>query len=62
MFWERNYFFEWSPVISRLMTNNYTRGAITGLGLINVWAALAELADIFGSSGSNQQSDFRNQQ
>jgi hypothetical protein len=50
-------------VISQLMTNNYTRGAITGLGLINVWAALAELADIFSkSSANNQQSDFRNQQ
>lgn len=29
------------------MTSNYTRGAISGLGLINVWAALAELADLF---------------
>lgn len=27
--------------------SNYTRGAITGLGLLNVWAALAELADVF---------------
>ena len=62
-FWERNYFFEWSRVLSGLMTNNYTRGAISGLGLINVWAALAELADLFGSnSRPNQQSEIRNQQ
>jgi hypothetical protein len=39
------------------MTNNYTRGAISGLGLINVWAALAELADLFTKSSiSNRQS------
>jgi hypothetical protein len=61
-FWERNYFFEWSSVLSGLMTSNYMRGAISGLGLINVWAALGELADMFGSSGTNQQSDIRNQQ
>ena len=36
-----------------LLTSNYTRGAITGLGLLNVWAALAELADLFGSRKSD---------
>ena len=61
-FWERNYFFEWSPVLGGLMTSNYARGAVSGLGLINVWAALSELADMFGSSRTNQQSDIRNQQ
>ena len=55
-FWERNYFFEWSPLLTGLMTSNYTRGAISGLGLINVWAALAELADLF----SNRKSEISN--
>jgi hypothetical protein len=39
---------------------------VTGLGLINVWAALAELSDLFGrKSGElpdNQQSEISNQQ
>ena len=48
-FWERNYFVGWSTAVAALLTNNYTRGAITGLGLVNVWAALGELADLFGS-------------
>ena len=48
-FWERNYFVEWSPVLTGALTSNYTRGAVTGLGLLNVWAALAELGDLFGS-------------
>ena len=59
-FWERNYFFEWSSVLSGLMTSNYTRGAISGLGFINVWAALAELADLFGSPRDNPKSDISN--
>ena len=48
-FWERNYFVEWSPILNGLLTSNYTRGAVTGLGLLNVWSALAELGDTFGS-------------
>ncbi len=67
-FWERNYFVEWSAALKALLTSNYTRGAISGLGLVNVWAALAELADMLGprkshdpQSSINQQSDISNQ-
>jgi hypothetical protein len=51
-----------------VLTSNYTRGAISGLGLVNVWAALAELADIFGRHSSDRpsetdpQSDIRHPQ
>ena len=48
-FWDRNFFIEWSAALGSLLTSNYARGAITGLGLINVWAALAELGDLFGT-------------
>ena len=51
-FWERNYFLETSSVLGGWLKNNYARGAITGLGLVNVWAALAELADLFGGRSS----------
>jgi hypothetical protein len=67
-FWERNYFVEGSAALGRILTSNYTRGAITGLGLVNVWAALAELADLFGGKSSDQPSEisqppeFRDQQ
>ena len=33
-----------SPLVYALVTNNYMRGAITGLGAVNLMAALAELA------------------
>ena len=46
-FWDRNYFADLVPVLRDVIANNYVRGAVMGLGLINVWAALSELADIF---------------
>ena len=68
-FWDRNYFVEWSAALGALLTSNYTRGAITGLGLLNVWAALGELGDLFGSRKSahshsdiDPPSDIRNLQ
>ena len=43
-FWERNYFTQLSPMLDAVVTNNYVRGAITGLGAVNVLGALADLS------------------
>lgn len=43
-YWERNYFAQLSPTVYALITNNYVRGAITGLGAVNLVAALADLS------------------
>lgn len=43
-YWDRNYFAQVSPAVQAVVTNNYVRGAITGLGAVNVLAALADLA------------------
>lgn len=56
-FWERNYFVEWSPAIEALLTRNSLRGAISGLGLVNLGAALVELADMFASRGRKASDD-----
>ena len=68
-FWDRNYFVESSAAVGALLTSNYTRGAITGLGFLNIWAALGELGDLFGSrksddlqSTNNPNSEIRNPQ
>ena len=47
-FWERNYFADVVPVIRFVITNNYVRGAVSGLGLLNIWFALVELAGMLG--------------
>jgi hypothetical protein len=46
-FWDRNYFVEAIPAIGTVITNNFVRGAVSGLGVVNLLAALGELADIF---------------
>lgn len=30
-----------------ILTNNFVRGAVSGLGIVNVLAAVAELAEMF---------------
>jgi hypothetical protein len=42
-FWDRNYFLTLTPRASIFFTSAYLRGAVSGLGLINVWIALTEL-------------------
>ncbi len=48
-FWDRNYFAGSIPVVRDLITNNFVKGAVSGLGVVNLFAALAELADLFSS-------------
>ena len=50
-FWEHNYFAEAWPPLHPLLTNNFIRGAVTGLGLVNLGAGFADLARILSSRG-----------
>jgi hypothetical protein len=40
--WDRNYFFALAPQWATVFSSSYLRGAISGLGVINVWIALSE--------------------
>ena len=46
-FWERNYFAQAFPPLHAFVMNNFVRGAITGLGLVNLFAGFADLALVF---------------
>jgi hypothetical protein len=46
-FWERNYFAQLFPPLHTLITNHFVRGAVSGIGLINLSVGLAELVSIF---------------
>jgi hypothetical protein len=48
-FWERNYFAQAWPPLQDLLTNNFVRGAVTGLGIVNLGAGFADLARVFSS-------------
>ncbi|MDP2321844.1 MAG: hypothetical protein Q8O42_21200 [Acidobacteriota bacterium] len=56
-FWERNYFVEWSPALEAVLTSNYLRGAISGLGLVNIAVALVELGDSLASRACRPPAD-----
>lgn len=42
-------------MLDAFLANFYVRGAVSGLGLVNVLAALAELVDLFMSRRSDEQ-------
>jgi hypothetical protein len=42
-FWDRNYFAQMSPALGAFITNYFVRGAVSGVGLINILAGLADL-------------------
>lgn len=46
-FWEHNYFAHIVPGLSGLLGNNFLRGAVSGLGAVNVVAGLVELFSLF---------------
>ena len=60
-YWDRNYFAETLPVIRAVITNNFVRGAITGLGIINILAALGELVGLFAARRADDVSIARSQ-
>lgn len=53
-FWDRNYFAQIVPALHPLMTNNFVRGAISGLGVINIVVGLGELLSLLASRPSHR--------
>lgn len=48
-YWERNYFADVIPLLHSITTNNFFRGAISGLGVVNLVAALSELRSLLAA-------------
>ena len=42
-FWDRNYFVRTMPWLEAVVANNFVRGAVSGIGVVNVCAGLIEL-------------------
>jgi hypothetical protein len=51
-YWERNYFAALAPLLHVVITNSFFRGAVSGLGLINLAAAVAELRSLLAARRS----------
>ena len=48
--WSVNYFSGWLPALENMWDEPYFRGAITGLGLVNIYIACAEVLRLFRRS------------
>ena len=46
-FWELNYFASLWPFLRPVVNNNFVRGAVSGLGIVNVAAGFVELVPVF---------------
>jgi hypothetical protein len=46
-FWDRNYFALALPAVHSVITNNFVRGAISGVGLLNIVVGTGELVSLF---------------
>jgi hypothetical protein len=46
-YWDRNYFAASLPALQAIIHNNFVRGAVTGVGVINLCAGFADLGAIF---------------
>ena len=51
-FWEHNYFVYAWPALRPVLINLFLRGAVSGLGVVNLFAGFAELAPVFAVGSS----------
>jgi hypothetical protein len=56
-FWEQNYFVQTWPALGGLLKNDYVRGAISGLGVVNLCAGFADLAIVFAARERRPMND-----
>jgi len=45
-FWSKNFFTDHFPLVSTLSHNYFLRGAISGLGLADIWLAIYEIGHL----------------
>jgi hypothetical protein len=50
--WDRNYLAVAAPALGQVAANFYVRGAVSGLGLLNVAAGVSELVSLVASRRS----------
>ena len=48
-YWEQNYFTELFPALAGIVQDPFLRGAVSGLGVLNLYAAFSELGSILSS-------------
>ena len=52
-FWDRNYFAALQPWVATWATHAYVKGAVSGVGVVAVAAALVEIGDMLSRRSSS---------
>lgn len=55
-FWDRNYFATAVPLLHAIISNNFVRGAVSGLGLVNIAAGIVDLVSLFMAKKNDEPS------
>jgi hypothetical protein len=48
-YWDRNFLSQSWPLLHAVLTSNYVRGAVSGLGILNMVAAVFETLELFST-------------
>jgi hypothetical protein len=56
-FWERNYFAVSLPFLQDVLRNNYLRGAVSGLGIVNLLMGFSDLASLLWARRSMEPTE-----
>ena len=51
LFWDGNYFVLMMPALGDVLTNDFVRGAVSGVGVLNLWIGLSELVSLLLAKG-----------
>jgi ABC-type transport system involved in cytochrome c biogenesis permease subunit len=54
-FWENNYFALGWPILGSILTNNFVRGGISGLGVVNLIVGVTDLTMVLSSRERNPE-------
>jgi hypothetical protein len=53
-FWDRNLLLEWSHTLFELTRSAYVRGAVSGLGFLNLWIGIVEVIEAWQPAPETQ--------
>lgn len=48
--WNKNYFIDHYPLVAAISHNHFLRGAVSGLGLADIWLAVYDIGRLLRSS------------
>ena len=55
-FWDRNLFLQWSQTLFEVTRSAYVRGAVSGLGFVNLWIGVIEVIEAWQPGHTTQPS------